>query len=80
MISFRNKHRLVKKSENLNKCGPFFFIFPLPVMLKFTVHLTAVHLFTCVAKAVTLVVPRIILSLGLILSYVNFPSDADITL
>ena len=45
--------RLVKKSENLNKYGPFFIIFPLPVMLKFTVHFTAVHLFTCVAKAVT---------------------------
>ena len=53
MFSFRNKRRLVKKSENLNKYGPFFIIFPLPVMLKFTVHLTAVHLFTCVVKAVT---------------------------
>ena len=53
MFSLRNKRRLVKKSENLNKYGPFFIIFPLPVMLKFTVHLTAVHLFTCVAKAVT---------------------------
>ena len=48
-----NKRRLVKKSENLNKYGPFFIIFPLPVMLIFTVHFTAVHLFTCVAKAVT---------------------------
>ena len=53
MFFFRNKHVLVKKSENLNKYGPFFIIFPLPVMLKFTVHITAVHLFTCVAKAVT---------------------------
>ena len=43
----------MKKSENLIKYGPFFIIFPLPVMLKFTVHTTAVHLFTCVAKAVT---------------------------
>ena len=53
MFSLRNKRRLVKKSENLNKYGPFFIIFPLPVMLKFTVHTAAVHLFTCVAKAVT---------------------------
>ena len=53
MFSFRNKRRLVKKSENLNKYGPFFIIFPLPIMLKFTVHITAAHLFTCVAKAVT---------------------------
>ena len=53
MFSFRNKRRLVKKSENLNNYGPFFIIFPLPVMLKFTVHITEVHLFTCVAKAVT---------------------------
>ena len=53
MFSLRNKRRLVKKSVNLNKYGPFFIIFPLPVMLKFTVHITAVHLFTCVAKAVT---------------------------
>ena len=53
MFIFRNKCVLVKKSENLNKYGPFFIIFPLPVMLKFTVHTTAVHLFTCVAKAVT---------------------------
>ena len=53
MFSLRNKRRLVKKSENLNNYGPFFIIFPLPVMLKFTVHITAVHLFTCVAKAVT---------------------------
>ena len=53
MFSFRNKRVLVKKSENLIKYGPFFIIFPLPVMLKFTVHTTAVHLFTCVAKAVT---------------------------
>ena len=53
MFSLRDKRRLVKKSEDLNKYGPFFIIFPLPVMLKFTVHFTAVHLFTCVAKAVT---------------------------
>ena len=53
MFFLRNKRRLVKKSEDLNKYGPFFIIFPLPVMLKFTVHITAVHLFTCVAKAVT---------------------------
>ena len=53
MFSFRNKRVLVKKSENLIKYGPFLIIFPLPVMLKFTVHTTAVHLFTCVAKAVT---------------------------
>ena len=53
MFSLRNKRRLVKKSDNLNKYGPFFIIFPLPVMLMFTVHITAVHLFTCVAKAVT---------------------------
>ena len=53
MFSLRNKRRLMKKSVNLNKYGPFFIIFPLPVMLKFTVHITAVHLFTCVAKAVT---------------------------
>ena len=53
MFSFRNKRVLVKKSENLIKYGPFFIIFPLPVMLKFTVHTTAVHLFTCVAQAVT---------------------------
>ena len=53
MFSLRNKCRLMKKSVNLNKYGPFFIIFPLPVMLKFTVHITAVHLFTCVAKAVT---------------------------
>ena len=53
MFSFRNKRVLVKKSENLIKYGPFFIIFPLPVILKFTVHTTAVHLFTCVAKAVT---------------------------
>ena len=53
MFSLRNKRRLMKKSVNLNKYGPFFIIFPLPIMLKFTVHITAVHLFTCVAKAVT---------------------------
>ena len=53
MFSLRNKRRLMKKSVNLNKYGPFFIIFPLPVMLKFTVHITAVHLFTCVAMAVT---------------------------
>ena len=53
MFSLRNKRRLMKKSVNMNKYGPFFIIFPLPVMLKFTVHITAVHLFTCVAKAVT---------------------------
>ena len=53
MFSFRNKRVLVKKSENLIKYGPFFIIFPLPVVLKFTCHTTAVHLFTCVAKAVT---------------------------
>ena len=53
MFSLRNKRRLMKKSVNLNKYGPFFIIFPLPVMLKFTVLITAVHLFTCVAKAVT---------------------------
>ena len=53
MFSLRNKRRLMKKSVNLNRYGPFFIIFPLPVMLKFTVHITAVHLFTCVAKAVT---------------------------
>ena len=44
MFSLRNKRRLMKKSVNLNKYGPFFIIFPLPVMLKFTVHITAVHL------------------------------------
>ena len=53
MFSLRNKRSLMKKSVNLNKYGPFFIIFPLPVMLKFTVHITAVHLFTYVAKAVT---------------------------
>ena len=53
MFSLRNKRRLTKKSVNLNKYGPIFIIFPLPVMLKFTVPITAVHLFTCVAKAVT---------------------------
>ena len=53
MFSLQNKRRLVKKSANLNKYGPFFIIFPLPIMLKFTVHINAVHLFTCVAKAVT---------------------------
>ena len=53
MFSLRNKRRLMKISVNLNKYGPFFIIFPLTVMLKFTVHVTAVHLFTCVAKAVT---------------------------
>ena len=53
MFSLRNKRRPMKKSVILNKYGPFFIIFPLPVMLKFTVHITAVHLFTCVAKAVT---------------------------
>ena len=42
----------MKKLENLNKFGPFFIIFPLSVMLKFTAHFTSVHLFTCVAKAV----------------------------
>ena len=31
----------------------FFIIFLLSVMLKFTVQFTSVHLFTCVAKAVT---------------------------
>ena len=37
MFSLQNKHRLVKKSENLKKYGPFFLSFsPLPVMLKFT--------------------------------------------
>ena len=54
MLSLQNKRRLVKKSENLNKYGPFFIIFPFPVMLKFTAHFTLVHLFTCVPKAVTL--------------------------
>ena len=53
MFSLRNKCRLMKKSVKLNKNGPFFIIFSLPVMLKFTVHITAIHLFTCVAKAVT---------------------------
>ena len=53
MFSPQNKRRLVEKSENLNKYGPFFIIIPLPVMLKFTFHFTAVHLFTCVAKAAT---------------------------
>ena len=53
MFFLRNKRRLVRKSVNLNKYGPFFIIFPLPVMLKFTVHITPVHLFTCVAMAVT---------------------------
>ena len=52
MFSLQNKRRLVKKSENLNKYSPFFIIFPLPVMLKFTAHFTSVHLFICVAKAV----------------------------
>ena len=42
----------MKKSVNLYKYSPFFIISPLPVMLKFTFHITAVHLFTCVAKAV----------------------------
>ena len=60
MFSLQNKRRLMKKSVNLNKYGPFFIIFPLPLMLKFAVHITAVHLFTCVAKAVTSrLVPRI---------------------
>ena len=49
----QNKRRLVKKLENLNKYSPFFIIFLLPVMLNFTAHFTSVHLFTCVAKAVT---------------------------
>ena len=53
MFSLQNKRRLVKKSENLNKYSPIFIIFPLPVMLKFAAHSTSVHLFTCVAKAVT---------------------------
>ena len=53
MFSLQNKRRLVKKSENLNKYSPFFIIFSLPVMLKFTAHFTSVHLCTCVAKAVT---------------------------
>ena len=53
MFSFRNKRSLMKKSVKLIKYGQFFIIFPLSVMLKFTVHITAVHLFTCVAKAVT---------------------------
>ena len=53
MFSLRKKCRLMKKSVNLNKYSPFFIIFPIPVMLKFTVPITAVHLFTCVAKAVT---------------------------
>ena len=52
MFSLPNKRRLMQKSVNLNKYGQIFIIFPLPVMLKFTVHITAVHLFTCVAKAV----------------------------
>ena len=53
MFSLQNNRRPVKKSENLNKYSPFFIIFPLPIMLKFTAHFTSVYLFTCVAKAVT---------------------------
>ena len=53
MFFLRIKCRLVRKSENLNICSPFFIIFLLPVVLKFTVQFTLVHLFTCVAKAVT---------------------------
>ena len=53
MFSLRNKRRLMQNSVNLNKYGTIFIIFPLLVMLKFTVHITTVHLFTCVAKAVT---------------------------
>ena len=53
MLFLRIKRRLVKKSENLNECSMFFIIFLLPVMLKFTVQFTSVHLFICAAKAVT---------------------------
>ena len=45
MFFLRIKRRLVKKSENLNECSTFFIIFLLPVMLKFTVQFTSVHLF-----------------------------------
>ena len=53
MFFLRIKRRLVKKSENLNECSTFFIIFLLPVMLKFTVQFTSVHLFISAAKAVT---------------------------
>ena len=53
MFFLRIKRRLVKKSENLNECSMFFIIFLLPVMLKFTVQFTSVHLFICADKAVT---------------------------
>ena len=55
MFFFRIKRRLVKKSENLNECSTFFIIFLLPVMLKFTVQFTSVHLFILgrVAQSVT---------------------------
>ena len=58
MFFLRIKRRLVKKSENLNKWGQFSIILLLPVMLKFTVQFSSVHLFTCVAKAVTSRRPR----------------------
>ena len=44
MFFLRIKRRLVKKSENLKECSTFFIIFLLPVMLKFTVQFTSVHL------------------------------------
>ena len=53
MFFLRIKCRLVRKSENLNICSLFFINFLLPLMLKFTIQFTLVHLFTCVAKAVT---------------------------
>ena len=55
MFFLRIKRRLVKKSENLNECSTFFIIFLLPVMLKFTVQFTSVHLFIPgrVAQSVT---------------------------
>ena len=55
MFFLRIKRRLVKKSENLNECSMFFIIFLLPVMLKFTVQITSVHLFIPgrVAQSVT---------------------------
>ena len=55
MFFLRIKRRLVKKSENLNECSTFFIIFLLPVMLKFTVQFTSLHLFILgrVAQSVT---------------------------
>ena len=55
MFFLQIKRTLVKKSENLNECSTFFIIFLLPVMLKFTVQFTSVHLFIPgrVAQSVT---------------------------